>query len=250
MLTTPPVTVNYVTELVILALDQPITTVLLAETITSYSKTNVGNHVQNLLGLILDPWPVETVMPDVLIVNLKDIETVKLVTIHMSSSKILAYNVLNVNKCKDTSVTMKFMNVPNVTTTVWLVKELKITVPHVIHQESMPQLVLAQMVSMTMETLVSVVLITVLLVKTEKNVLPVPESELMPQFVIAHLDTMTQVNKNVTYVELNVLPVTETTSVPLVKTHPWEPHQIVTVHQVGKMLMMVSIVLKNHIQKV
>jgi hypothetical protein len=57
-------------------------------------------------------------MPDVLIVNLKDIETVKLVTIHMSSSKILAYNVLNVNKCKDTSVTMKFMNVPNVTTTV------------------------------------------------------------------------------------------------------------------------------------
>jgi hypothetical protein len=100
------------------------------------------------------------------------------------------------------------------------VKELKITVPHVIHQESMPQLVLAQMVSMTMETLVSVVLITVLLVKTEKNVLPVPESELMLQFVIAHLDTMTQVNKNVTYVELNVLPVTETTSVPLVKTHP------------------------------
>jgi hypothetical protein len=81
-------------------------------------------------------------------------------------------------------------------------------------------IVSVEMDIMIMVTLVSVVLITVLLVKTEKNVLPVPESELMPQFVIAHLDTMTQVNKNVTYVELNVLPVTETTSVPLVKTHP------------------------------
>jgi hypothetical protein len=37
--------------------------------------------------------------------------------------------------------------------------------------------------------------------------------------VVVQLDTMILVNQNVKCVKLNVKPVTETTSVPLVKTH-------------------------------
>jgi hypothetical protein len=80
------------------------------------------------------------------------------------------------------------------------------------------QHVYAQMVSMIMETPVLVVLITVLLVKTEKNVRLVTTSEKTPQLVNVHPDITTLVKLNVNYVELNVKPVTETISVPLVKT--------------------------------
>jgi hypothetical protein len=54
----------------------------------------------------------------VLVVKMKLIEIVELVTIHMFSLNLLAYNVLTVNLIKDTSVIIKIMNVTNVTTTV------------------------------------------------------------------------------------------------------------------------------------
>jgi len=67
-------------------------------------------------------------------------------------------------------------------------------------------------------TLVLVVPITVPLVTTETLVTLVTISELKPQFVTVHKDIMILVKPSVNYVELNVKPVTETTSVPHVKT--------------------------------
>jgi hypothetical protein len=64
------------------------------------------------------PVDIVTLTLDVPFVKMKLIEIVKLVTIHMFSLNLLAYNVLTVNLTKDTSVIIKIMNVTNVTTTV------------------------------------------------------------------------------------------------------------------------------------
>jgi hypothetical protein len=121
---------------------------------------------------------------------------------------------------------------------------------HVIHQELESQNVSAQMDSMITETFVLVVLITVIAVLIEILVLLVVVLESMLQLVTVQLVSMILVKLNVPCVELNVLLVTKTTSVPLVKTQPKELFQIVNVQLVGKMLLTVLIVLKNHIQMV
>lgn len=121
------------------------------------------------------------------------------------------------------------------------------SVLNVIHQESVFQIVSAQMVSMITEIPVLVVPITVLPVPLIEIPVPlVPVSEKMPQLVNAQLVIMTQVKLNVNYVNLNVLPVILTTSVSLVITHLIEPHQVVNAQPVGKILITVLIVLKNH----
>jgi hypothetical protein len=65
-----------------------------------------------------------------------------------------------------------------------------------------------------------------------------------------HPVSMTVVKLNHVLVELNVLLVTKTTNVLPVKTQPKELLQVVNAHLVGKMLLTVLIVSKNHIQKV
>lgn len=120
----------------------------------------------------------------------------------------------------------------------------------VIHQELESQNVSAQMDSMIMETFVLVVPITVIAVLIEILVPLVVVLESMLQLVTVQLVSMIPVKLNVLLVELNVLLVTKTMSVPLVKTQAKELFQIVNAQLVGKMLLTVLIVLKNHIQKV
>lgn len=120
----------------------------------------------------------------------------------------------------------------------------------VIHQELESQNVSAQMDSMIMETFVLVVPITVIAVLIEILVLLVVVLESMLQLVTVQLVSMIPVKLNVPCVELNVLLVTKTMFVPLVKTQPKELFQIVNAQLVGKMLLTVLIVLKNHIQMV
>jgi hypothetical protein len=72
----------------------------------------------------------------------------------------------------------------------------------------------------------------------------------MLHIVMLHLVSMTLVNVNHFLVKLNVLLVTKTTNVLPVKTQPKELLQVVNAHLVGKMLLTVLIVSKNHIQKV
>jgi hypothetical protein len=101
-----------------------------------------------------------------------------------------------------------------------------------------------------METFVLVVPITVIAVLIEILVLLVVVLESMLQLVTVQLVSMIPVKLNVPCVELNVLLVTKTMFVPLVKTQPKELFQIVNAQLVGKMLLTVLIVLKNHIQMV
>jgi len=75
-------------------------------------------------------------------------------------------------------------------------------------------------VSSIMVILVLVVPITVLPVKTEKNVSNVMILEKMLHIVIVQLDIMILVKPNVKCVVLNVILVIETISVPLVIIHP------------------------------
>jgi uncharacterized membrane protein affecting hemolysin expression len=80
-------------------------------------------------------------------------------------------------------------------------------------------IVSVEMDIMIMVTLVSVVLITVLLVKIEKNVYLVQMEELKKVLIVSvTLVTMILVKKNVDNVDLNVLLVIITTFVPLVTT--------------------------------
>jgi hypothetical protein len=125
-----------------------------------------------------------------------------------------------------------------------------ITVLNVLLQESTLHLVTAQMVSSITETLVLVVLTTVLLVNLEPNVPLVLISELMPQLVNVQKDSSMLVKLNVLLVTGNVLLVMKTTFVLLVKTNPLELSQIVNVHKDSWMLKMDLLnVNKNHIQK-
>jgi hypothetical protein len=136
-----------------------------------------------------------------------------------------------------------------VLTNVILVLTLLITVLNVKLQESMSQLVLAQMDTSITVTLVSVVLTNVLLVLPEKTVLPVLMSELTLQIVNVHPDIMILVKPNVKCVTGNVKLVNLTTFVTLVLTKLEWP-QLVIVHKVGWMLKTVLLVVKkNHIQK-
>jgi hypothetical protein len=125
-----------------------------------------------------------------------------------------------------------------------------ITVLNVLLQESTLHLVTAQMVSSITETLVLVVLTTVLLVNLEPNVPLVLISELVPQLVNVQKDSSMLVKLNVLLVTGNVLLVMKTTFVLLVKTNPLELSQIVNVHKDSWMLKMDLLnVNKNHIQK-
>jgi hypothetical protein len=125
-----------------------------------------------------------------------------------------------------------------------------ITVLNVLLQESTLHLVTAQMVSSITETLVLVVLTTVLLVNLEPNVPLVLISELVPQLVNVQKDSSMLVTLNVLLVTTNVTLVMKTTFVLLVKTNPLELSQIVNVHKDSWMLKMDLLnVNKNHIQK-
>jgi hypothetical protein len=125
-----------------------------------------------------------------------------------------------------------------------------ITVLNVLLQESTLHLVTAQMVSSITETLVLVVLTTVLLVNLEPNVPLVLISELVPQLVNVQKDSSMLVKLNVLLVTGNVLLVMKTTFVLLVLTLLLELSQIVNVHKDSWMLKMeLLIVNKNHIQK-
>jgi hypothetical protein len=125
-----------------------------------------------------------------------------------------------------------------------------ITVLNVLLQESTLHLVTAQMVSSITETLVLVVLTTVLLVNLEPNVPLVLISELVPQLVNVQKDSSMLVKLNVLLVTGNVTLVMKTTFVLLVLTLLLELSQIVNVHKDSWMLKMeLLIVNKNHIQK-
>jgi hypothetical protein len=114
----------------------------------------------------------------------------------------------------------------------------------------MLHLVPAQMVSSITETLVLVVLTTVLLVNLEPNVPLVQLIEKMPQLVNVLMDSLMLVKLNVLLVTGNVPLVMKTTSVLLVLTLLLELSQIVNVHKDSWMLKMdLVIVCKNHIQK-
>jgi hypothetical protein len=125
-----------------------------------------------------------------------------------------------------------------------------ITVLNVLLQESTLHLVTAQMVSSITETLVLVVLTTVLLVNLEPNVPLVLISELVPQLVNVQKDSSMLVKLNVLLVTGNVTLVMKTTFVLLVLTNQLELSQIVNVHKDSWMLKMDLLnVNKNHIQK-
>jgi hypothetical protein len=125
-----------------------------------------------------------------------------------------------------------------------------ITVLNVLLQESTLHLVTAQMVSSITETLVLVVLTTVLLVNLEPNVPLVLISELVPQLVNVQKDSSMLVKLNVLLVTGNVTLVMKTTFVLLVLTLLLELSQIVNVHKDSWMLKMDLLnVNKNHIQK-
>jgi hypothetical protein len=142
------------------------------------------------------------------------------------------------------------MNVLNVLTNVSTVLTMLITVLNVLLQESTLHLVTAQMVSSITETLVLVVLTTVLLVNLEPNVPLVQLIEKMPQLVNVLMDSSMLVKLNVLLVTGNVPLVMKTTSVLLVLTLLLELSQIVNVHKDSWMLKMdLVIVNKNHIQK-
>jgi hypothetical protein len=142
------------------------------------------------------------------------------------------------------------MNVLNVLTNVSTVLTMLITVLNVLLQESTLHLVTAQMVSSITETLVLVVLTTVLLVNLEPNVPLVLISELMPQLVNVQKDSSMLVKLNVLLVTGNVTLVMKTTFVLLVLTNLLELSQIVNVHKDSWMLKMDLLnVNKNHIQK-
>jgi hydroxylamine reductase (hybrid-cluster protein) len=133
---------------------------------------------------------------------------------------------------------------------VSIVLTLLITVLNVLLQESMLHPVTAQMVSSITETLVSVVLTTVLLVNLEPNVPLVQLIEKMPQLVNVLMDSSMLVKLNVPLVTGNVPLVMKTTSVLLVLTLLLELSQIVNVHKDSWMLKMdLLIVCKNHTQK-
>jgi hydroxylamine reductase (hybrid-cluster protein) len=142
------------------------------------------------------------------------------------------------------------MNVLNVLTNVSTVLTMLITVLNVLLQESTLHLVTAQMVSSITETLVLVVLTTVLLVNLEPNVPLVQLIEKMPQLVNVLMDSSMLVKLNVLLVTGNVPLVMKTTSVLLVLTLLLELSQIVNVHKDSWMLKMDLLnVNKNHIQK-
>jgi hypothetical protein len=142
------------------------------------------------------------------------------------------------------------MNVLNVLTNVSTVLTMLITVLNVLLQESTLHLVTAQMVSSITETLVLVVLTTVLLVNLEPNVPLVLISELVPQLVNVQKDSSMLVKLNVLLVTGNVTLVMKTTFVLLVLTNLLELSQIVNVHKDSWMLKMDLLnVNKNHIQK-
>jgi hypothetical protein len=142
------------------------------------------------------------------------------------------------------------MNVLNVLTNVSTVLTMLITVLNVLLQESTLHLVTAQMVSSITETLVLVVLTTVLLVNLEPNVPLVQLIEKMPQLVNVLMDSSMLVKLNVLLVTGNVTLVMKTTFVLLVLTNLLELSQIVNVHKDSWMLKMDLLnVNKNHIQK-
>jgi hypothetical protein len=133
---------------------------------------------------------------------------------------------------------------------VSIVLTLLITVLNVLLQESMLHPVTAQMVSSITETLVLVVLTTVLLVNLEPNVPLVQLTEKMPQLVNVLMDSSMLVKLNVLLVTGNVTLVMKTTFVLLVLTLLLELSQIVNVHKDSWMLKMdLLIVCKNHTQK-
>jgi hydroxylamine reductase (hybrid-cluster protein) len=133
---------------------------------------------------------------------------------------------------------------------VSIVLTLLITALNVLLQESMLHPVTAQMVSSITETLVLVVLTTVLLVNLEPNVPLVQLIEKMPQLVNVLMDSSMLVKLNVPLVTGNVPLVMKTTSVLLVLTLLLELSQIVNVHKDSWMLKMdLLIVCKNHTQK-
>jgi hypothetical protein len=140
--------------------------------------------------------------------------------------------------------------VPIVILNVELVEILLIIVSFVMVTESELHLVTALMDSSITVTLVLDVLTTVPPVPEETPVPLVLTLELMPQLVNVQSVTGILVTPNVTNVYPDVLNVFLPSSVPFVTTQLKELFQLVIVLTVGsKLTTLISIVLKNHIQK-